>query len=345
MTRRRYTCDTTAAEWALIEPLLPVPACRTTAGGRPEKHHRRDIVDAIRYVTDNGCKWRALPHDYGVPWQTVYGFFARWARASVLTRIRDALREMVRARAGRCPRPVTAILDSQTVKAAETVAKDQRGYDAAKKINGRKRHVAVDTQCLPLLVMVTPADRPDRDLLARLRILHPQLALAWADSAYAGTLIAWADRFLHLTLKTVRRPIGQKGFVVLPRRWIVERTLGWFMRARRNAQRVSVKRLLNANAYRGRPSRRCCSRSAASQPGTTPWRSRHAASRHRGEQYCASERLRTPTGHDRPHTGHRATGRSARISAPVGPRAAPASTSRANAASYSARARRPSRHA
>ncbi|GII06161.1 DDE transposase [Planobispora takensis] len=240
MRRRRYPSDATDAEWALLEPLLPVPACQSERGGRPEKHDRRTVVDAIRYVVDNGCKWRALPHDYGIPWQTVYGFFARWARAGVVSSILVQLRRAIRLRAGRCPNPVAAILDSQSVKAAETVSKATRGYDANKKISGRKRSVLVDTMGLVLLVMVTPADRSDRDcardLLARVRMLHPQLTLVWADGAYAGVLVEWARRFLNLTLKIVSKVAGQVGFTVLPRRWIVERSLSWFLRARRNVR-------------------------------------------------------------------------------------------------------------
>ncbi|WSI59917.1 transposase [Streptomyces platensis] len=137
--RRRYPSDTTAAEWALIEPLLPVPACETKRGGHPEKWPRRQIVDAIRYIVDNGAKWRALPADF----------------------------------------------------------------------------------C---------------EMLWRLRLTHPQITQVWADSAYAGQLVTWADDFLRLTLKTVSRPRGAKGFVVLPRRWRVERTLGWIMRVRRNVR-------------------------------------------------------------------------------------------------------------
>lgn len=237
--RRRYPSDTTIAEWALLEPLLPVPACRTKKGGRPEKHPRREIVDAIRYITDNGAKWRALPADYP-PWETVYGFFARWNRAGVVAWIRDQLRRQIRTNLGRCPYPVTLIADSQSVKGAETVSKATRGYDAGKKINGRKRHLAVDTKGLPVMILVTPADMTDRDaareLLWRLRLTHPQITQVWADSAYAGQLVDWARDFLHITLKTVSRPKGAKGFVVLPRRWRVERTIGWTMRARRNAR-------------------------------------------------------------------------------------------------------------
>ncbi|MDQ1012154.1 transposase [Streptomyces sp. V4I23] len=125
------------AECALIEPLLPTPACQTKAGGHPEKWPRRDIVDAIRFIVDNGAKWRALPADFP-PWQTVYGFFWRWNRAGVVTFIRDQLRRRIRTDKGRCPFPVTLIVDSQSVKAASTVGKDSRGYDAGKKSTGAR---------------------------------------------------------------------------------------------------------------------------------------------------------------------------------------------------------------
>ncbi|WP_369174918.1 IS5 family transposase [Streptomyces sp. R28] len=237
--RRRYPSDTTTAEWALLQPLLPIPACQTKKGGRPEAHPRREIVDAIRYITDNGTKWRALPADYP-PWETVYGFFARWNRRGVVTFIRDQLRRSLRTGLGRCPYPVTLIIDSQSVKGASTVSRATRGFDPAKLINGRKRHVAVDTKGFPVMIMVTPADMQDRDaareLLWRLRLTHPQITQVWADSAYVGQLVTWAEDFLHITLKTVSRPKGAKGFVVLPRRWRVERTLGWIMNARGNAR-------------------------------------------------------------------------------------------------------------
>lgn len=158
MRRRRYPSDTTAAEWALIEPLLPMPACQTKIGGRPEAHPRREIVDAIRYVVDADCKWRALPGDFP-PWSTVYKFFARWTAAGVVAVLRDQLRRKIRTTVGKTPQAVAVIIDSQSVKAAETVGRNSRGYDAAKKINGRKRHLVVDTRDLPLFVMVTPADR------------------------------------------------------------------------------------------------------------------------------------------------------------------------------------------
>lgn len=236
---RRYPSDMRDAEWALIAPLLPVPACRTVRGGRPEVHDRRAIVDAIRYLVDNGCKWRALPADFP-PWRTVYGFLTRWARAGVLARIRDVLRSMIRLRAGYNPQPTAAIIDSQSVRAAETVARTARGYDAGKKINGRKRTVVVDLGGWPLLVMVTSAGLQDRDiareLLLRLHLCHPQLPTVWADGAYRGALLGWAARRLDLHLQIVTRKPGERGFVVLPRRWVVERTLSWLSRARRTVR-------------------------------------------------------------------------------------------------------------
>ncbi|WP_327129834.1 IS5 family transposase [Streptomyces sp. NBC_01727] len=239
MRCRRYPSDTTNAEWALIEPLLPTPACDTPAGGRPEKHPRREIVDAIRYVVDSGCKWRSLPDDFP-PWRTVWGFMARWAAAGVIGQIRDHLAGQIRREIGKGPRAVATVIDSQSVKAAETVGKDSRGYDAGKKINGRKRHLVVDTRGLPLLVMVTPASLSDRDaakeVLFRLRLMHPKITIVWADSAYAGKLVTWAKKYLNLTIKTVSRPKDTTGFIVLPRRWVVERTHAWIMNARRHAR-------------------------------------------------------------------------------------------------------------
>lgn len=207
--RRCYPSDTWGDEWALIEPLLPTPARETRTGGRPEKHPRRELVDAIRYVVDTGCKWRALPKDFP-PWRTCYGFMARWAAAGVVGQIRDHLRKRVRRDMGRAPGAVATVIDSQSVKAAETVGRDSRGYDGAKKINGRKRHMVVDTKGLPLFVMVTPADMTDRDaakeVLFRLRLMHPEITIVWADSGYAGQLVTWAKKYLNLTLKTVSRP-------------------------------------------------------------------------------------------------------------------------------------------
>lgn len=238
--KRNYPSDTSDAEWAVLEPLLPVPACRLPWGGRPEKHPRRNVVDAIRYVNDNGVKWRAVPVDFGIPWRTVYGFFQRWRASGALARMHAELHEQVRLHDGLNPRTVAVILDSQSVKAAETVGADTRGFDGGKLINGRKRHLIVDMRGMPLSVMVTPASPhdsiPARDQLFRLSLTHPEVTVAWADSAYRGTLTTWAHSALGLTLKTVPRRTDQDGFAVLAKRWRVERAISWIMRARRNVR-------------------------------------------------------------------------------------------------------------
>ncbi|HEY3606952.1 MAG TPA: transposase, partial [Pseudonocardiaceae bacterium] len=141
---RRYPSDTTNAQWALLDPLLPDPAWLTGHGGRPETHCRRQIVDAIFYLVDNGIKWRALPADFP-PWSTVYNYLAAWEAAGITQRVLDGLRDRVRLRDGRTAEPTAGIIDSQSLRAAETVPMTSRGYDAGKKVNGRKQHIAVDT--------------------------------------------------------------------------------------------------------------------------------------------------------------------------------------------------------
>lgn len=241
LPRYRYPSDTSDLEWALLERLLPTPASQTAKGAAPEKWPRRRVVDAIRYITDNGTKWRALPADFGIPWRTVFGYFARWAKAGVLQHVLDHLRRRLRLRRRRCPWPVRVIVDSQSVKGAETVSKATRGYDANKHINGRKRHLLVDQDGLLVDLLVTPADVQDRDaarvLLTRLHAEHPEIVLVWADNGYGGDeFAAWAQTTLGITVKVVSRPKDAKGFVLLPKRWVVERSNSWTMRARRNAR-------------------------------------------------------------------------------------------------------------
>jgi putative transposase len=236
--RPRYPSDTTDAEWALLEALLPPPACTQAGGGRPEAHSRREVIDAIRYLVHNGCVWRALPADFP-PWRTVYGFFARWAADGTLDRLHDTLRGQVRVAAGRDPAPSAAIIDSQSVRAADTVARTSRGFDAAKKVNGRKRHLAVDTLGLLLAIVVTAASTQDRDaaraLLWRLRVAQRRIRLVWADAAYAGKLVVWAAATFGLRVDIVRRRLAH-AFQVLPRRWLVERTFAWISRHRRTVR-------------------------------------------------------------------------------------------------------------
>src|SRR5512132_762690 len=159
-TTRAYPSSLTDAEWTVLQPLVQRPA--TPQGGRPPKHPLRQIIDAIRYLVRTGCAWRLLPRDFPPP-GTVYWWFTKWAADGTLQRVHDVLREQVRVAAGRRPAPSAAIIDSQSVRAADTVPKVSRGWDAGKKVNGRKRHLAVDTLGLLLVVLVTAASIQDRD--------------------------------------------------------------------------------------------------------------------------------------------------------------------------------------
>jgi putative transposase len=234
---RRYPSDTTDAEWAVIAPLVPTGQ-PGRAGGRPPVHARRDVVDAIRYVAHNGCVWRALPADFP-PWQTVYDYHARWSADGTVNQLHNTLREQVRAHAGRDRDPTAAIIDSQSVRAAETVARASRGYDAGKKVNGRKRHIAVDTIGLLLVVAVSAASVQDRHagraLIWAVRVCCDRVTLTWADSGYSGTLVDFGVA-LGVTVQIVAKLAGQVGFHVLPRRWVVERTLAWISRCRRTVR-------------------------------------------------------------------------------------------------------------
>ena len=236
---RRYPSDMTDAEWAVFEPLLPAPAWLAGKGGHPAAYCMRDIVDAIRYLTHNGPVWRALPADFPPAW-TVYWRAAKWQADGSTETMHHQLRERVRLLAGRKAVPTAAVIDSQSVRAAEEVARSSRGYDAGKKVQGRKRHIAVDTIGLLLTVLVTAASVQDRDaakpLLWNLRKAFPSVKLAWADGGYAGKLVTWAKTALKLTVQIVRRPDDLHTFEVLPRRWVVERTLAWITRHRRTVR-------------------------------------------------------------------------------------------------------------
>lgn len=230
MREQIYSSDLTAAQWRLLQPLLPKASTR----GRP-RTLLRQVINAIFYVLRSGCQWRLLPKDFG-PWQTIYGWFRRWKRAGLWTELNDRLRAQVRAAAGKRCRPTAAILDSQTVRSADHHG--QTGYDAAKKTKGRKRHLLVDTLGLVLGIHVTPANVPERAgaqglLLGVLGWLH-WLRLLWVDSGYTGPEFAhWVrDRKPKLKVEVVPRLEG-KGFKILRRRWVVERTFGWLMKQRR----------------------------------------------------------------------------------------------------------------
>lgn len=225
--------------WALLEPLMPVRDPH--AGGRPREYGDRLVLDSIFYVLRSGGQWRMVPHDLA-PWWVAYRWFRTWERDGTWDAVHDALRAQVRIAAGRDPDPSAAVLDAQSIKSSE--GGEQRGFDAGKKTTGRKRHLVVDTMGLLLVVMVTAASVQDRAggraILERLAIRFPSVAKVWADGGYANKvdsgLLGWAKDKLGLLVEIVKRSDLVKGFQVLPRRWVVERTFGWLVRNRRLAR-------------------------------------------------------------------------------------------------------------
>jgi transposase len=197
----------------------------------------RRIIDAILYLDRTGCAWRYLPAGFP-PWQTVYSYFAAWRDDGTLARLHAELRAQVRAAAGRKPQPTAAVIDSQSVRAADTVPKTSRGWDNAKKVNGRKRHIAVDTTGLVLDVVVTAASVQDRQgarpLLWNTHRACRGVRLVWADAGYTGTLAAWAAA-MKMTLQVVSKR-NPHTFEILPRRWVVERTFAWISKHRRTTR-------------------------------------------------------------------------------------------------------------
>lgn len=237
MSRKAYPTDLTDEQWAFVEPLLPA----AKPGGRPCEVNLREVLNAILYVDRSGCQWDMLPHDL-LPKSTVYEYFSAGRDDGTLSKIVSALRARIRLQEGREPIPSAACSDTQSVKTTE-VGGEERGYDGAKKINGRKRHLLVDTLGLLIAVVVTAANLDDgtfaHQLLSRVTTVDlPRLRVIFGDNKYHNhSLTAWLKaEWPHWSIEVPSPPAGTKGFSVVRKRWVVEHTNAWNGRSRRHSK-------------------------------------------------------------------------------------------------------------
>lgn len=230
MKRKTYPTDLSDEQWKLLELMLPPPEQL----GRKRSVSLHAVFNALCYIARTGCQWRLLPREFP-KWQTVYYYFRKWRENDWFVTLNHSLRQTVRRQSGKQANPSAAIIDSQSVKTDEQAI--ARGYDAGKKVKGRKRHILVDTLGLLLSAKVLTADVQDRDgakqLFEEIKERMPRLQLIWADGGYRGKLIEWVAVRCLWILEIVKRSDREKVFKVLPKRWIVERTFSWLNRNRR----------------------------------------------------------------------------------------------------------------